>query len=132
MIFDVKFPILGFDNTHRMKLEKIDNIFMRLSDADHETPVFTVVNPFLLREYEFEVPLPMKIELDLENSNNIFTANIMVINTPIQLSTINFLAPVVFNFDNCLMGQIVLDSVKYPEYSLAEPISNFVKPIEQE
>lgn len=131
MIFDVKSPILGFEKVAKMKLEKIDDIFIRLSNADDEVPVFTLINPFVLREYEFDVPVALKVLLDLENSKNIFTANIMVIQTPIQNSTINFLAPVIFNFDNHTMGQVVLDSLKYPQYGLAESISNYYQPEEQ-
>ena len=51
----------------------------------------------------------------------------MVMQTPIQNSTINFLVPLVFNFDNQTMAQIVLDSFKYPAYSIAEPISKWYK-----
>lgn len=130
MIFDVKSPILGFEKVAKMKLEKIDDIFIRLSNTDDEVPVFTLINPFVLREYEFDVPVALKVLLDLENSKNIFTANIMVIQTPIQNSTINFLAPVIFNFDNHTMGQVVLDSLKYPQYGLAESISNYYQPEE--
>ncbi|PAF43073.1 flagellar assembly protein FliW [Helicobacter sp. 11S03491-1] len=125
MIFDVKSPILGFENVTKMKLEKIDNIFVRLSNAENDVPVFTLINPFVLREYEFDVPVALKLLLDLDNSKNIFTANIMVIQTPIQNSTINFLAPIIFNFDNQTMGQVVLDSLKYPQYGLAESISAY-------
>ncbi|PAF53414.1 flagellar biosynthesis protein FliW [Helicobacter sp. 13S00482-2] len=131
MVFDVKSPILGFEKVTKMKLEKIDDIFIRLSNADDEVPVFTLINPFVLREYEFDVPIALKLLLDLDNSKNVFTANIMVIQTPIQNSTINFLAPVVFNFDNHTMGQVVLDSLKYPQYGLAESISNYYQPEEK-
>lgn len=130
MVFEVKSPILGFEDVVKMKLEKIDNIFMKLSNVDDKTPIFTVVNPFLLREYEFDVPLPIKILLDLDKSKNIFIANIMVIHTPIENSTINFLAPLIFNFDNNLMGQVVLDSAKYLDYNIADPISKFIKTTE--
>lgn len=125
MIFEVKSPILGFEHVDKMKLEKLDNIFLRLTNANDATPIFTLVNPFALREYEFEVPMALKLLLDLENSKNILTANIMVMQNPIERSTINFLAPLVFNFDNLSMAQIVLDSIKYPHYSLAEPILNY-------
>lgn len=125
MIFDVKSPILGFEHVDKMKLERLDEIFLRLTNANDSTPIFTLVNPFALREYEFEVPMALKLLLDLENSKNILTANIMVMQNPIERSTINFLAPLVFNFDNKTMAQIVLDSIKYPHYSLAEPIANY-------
>ena len=127
MVFEVKSPILGFEKVKKMKLEKIDDVFVRLSNAEDNTPVFTLINPFVLREYEFDVPAAVRLLLDLENAKNVFIANIMVIQTPIQESTVNFLAPVVFNFDNSTMAQVILDSLKYPDYKLAEPISNYYK-----
>ncbi len=127
MVFEVKSPILGFEKVKRMKLEKIDDVFVRLSNAEDNSPVFTLINPFILREYEFDVPEAVKLLLDLEGAKNVFIANIMVIQTPIQQSTVNFLAPVVFNFDNQTMAQVVLDSLKYPNYQLAEPISAYYK-----
>ncbi|GAD18796.1 flagellar assembly protein FliW [Helicobacter fennelliae] len=127
MVFDVKSPILGFEDVSKMKLEKIDDIFMRLSNTEAIAPVFVLINPFVLREYDFEVPTAIKLLLDLDTSKNILVANIMVMQNPIQNSTINFLAPVVFNFDNHTMAQVVLDSFKYPQYGLAEPISKWYK-----
>ena len=127
MVFDVKSPILGFEDVSKMKLEKIDDIFMRLSNTEAIAPVFVLINPFVLREYDFEVPTAIKLLLDLDTSKNILVANIMVMQNPIQNSTINFLAPVVFNFDNHTMAQVALDSFKYPQYGLAEPISKWYK-----
>ena len=65
MIFEVKSPILGFeDYVVKMKLEKIDEIFMRLSNVDAPAPVLVLwSNPFILREYDFEVPVAMKLLL---------------------------------------------------------------------
>ncbi|WP_104697114.1 MULTISPECIES: flagellar assembly protein FliW [unclassified Helicobacter] len=127
MIFEVKSPILGFERVKKMRLEKIDEVFVRLSNAEDNSPVFTLINPFVLREYEFDVPAAVRLLLDLENAKNVFIANIMVIQSPIQESTVNFLAPVVFNFDNQTMAQVVLDSLKYPQYQLAEPVSAYYK-----
>ncbi|MFC3867637.1 flagellar assembly protein FliW [Helicobacter equorum] len=124
MIFEVKSPILGFERVTRMAFEKIDELFMRVSnpDGDGGVPTFTLVNPFLLRNYEFEIPTALKLLLDLDNCKNLLVANIMVLQNPIEDSTINFLAPLVFNFDNHTMAQVVLDSINYPQYSIAEPI----------
>lgn len=128
MEFEVKSPILGFENVSKMKLEKIDDIFMKLTNANGDSPAFTLVNPFALREYSFEIPTAIQVLLDIdETKNNILIANIMVIYKEIKDSTINFLAPLVFNFDNQTMAQVVLDVIKYPEYSISEPISKFIK-----
>ena len=83
------------------------------------------MNPFLLREYEFDVPSNIKILLDLSNAKNLLIANIMVIKKPIEKSTINFIAPLIFNFDNLTMAQVVLDSTQYPMYHLDEPIDTY-------
>ena len=131
MDFDIKSPILGFEDVTKMTLDKIDDIFMRLSNTNGTAPVFVLINPFALRQYDFEVPVAMELLLDLKNSKNILIANIMVMQTPIQNSTINFLAPLVFNFDNKTMAQIVLDSFKYPAYGIAEPISKWYKEDEE-
>lgn len=125
MIFEVKSPILGFENVNKMKLEKIDDLFMKLYNAKGEVPHFTLVNPFLLREYEFDVPANIKILLELDTAKNILVANIMVLQKPIENSTINFLAPLVFNVDNLTMAQVVLDSTQHPSYSLSEPIGHY-------
>ncbi len=126
--FEVKSPILGFESVTKMRLEKIDDFFMKLTNAEDKTPTFTLVNPFCLREYDFELPNAIQVLLDLRaDSRNILTANIMVVNKEIELSTINFIAPIVFNFDNKTMAQVVLDAFKYPQYSIAEPISTFLK-----
>lgn len=128
MEFVVKSPILGFENVTKMKLEKIDDIFMKLTNADAQTPSFTLVNPFSLCEYSFEIPNAIQVLLDLQEgkTQNILIANIMVVYKEITDSTINFIAPLVFNFDNQTMAQVVLDALKYPQYKLAEPISTFL------
>jgi len=125
MDFEVKYPILGFEDVSTMKLEKIDDVFMRLSNINGSSPVFVLINPFVLREYDFEVPSAIRLLLELENSKNMLVGNIMVTQNPIQNSTINFLAPVVFNLDNKTMAQVVLDSLRYPAYGIAEPISKW-------
>ena len=129
MEFEVKSPILGFENVSRMKLEKIDDIFMRLDNANGDLPSFTLVNPFALREYSFEIPTAIQVLLDIDEqkSKNILIANIMVVYKDIKDSTINFLAPLIFNFDNQTIAQVVLDIMKYPEYNISEPISKFLK-----
>ncbi|MGP1580814.1 MAG: flagellar assembly protein FliW [Wolinella sp.] len=125
MEFEVKSPILGFESVRTVKLEKIDDLFMKLTNVHADVPIFTLVNPFPLREYDFEVPLATKLLLDLKDDTNLLVLNIMIIHTPLENSTINFLAPVIFNFDNKTMGQVVLESNRYPNYGLAEAISSF-------
>lgn len=127
MVFEVKSPILGFEDVDKMRLEKIDDLFMKLSNNKDSSPIFTLINPFALRQYDFEIPSALEVLLDIKSQDDILVGNIMVLQTPIEQSTINFLAPVVFNIKNKTMAQVVLDSTKYPQYGLTESIDSYYK-----
>lgn len=136
MEFEVKSPILGFEHIQKMKLEKIskdDDTFMQLKSCENDGISFTLVNPYSMRsDYEFEIPSPIKALLELKGKTNIdpqnsklVTLNIVCIREPIEESTVNFLAPVLFNFENLTMAQVVLENFKYENFGLSEPISKF-------
>lgn len=136
MEFVVKSPILGFEHIQKMKLEKIakdDDTFMQLKSCENDGISFTLVNPYAMRsDYEFEIPSPIKALLELKGKTNIdpqnsklVTLNIVCIKDPIEESTVNFLAPALFNFENLTMAQVVLENFKYENFGLSEPISKF-------
>ena len=136
MEFTVKSPILGFEYIQKMRLEKIDkddDVFMRLVSCENDGISFTLVNPYAIRaDYVFDIPTPVKVLLDLKSNSNIDTdqaqfavLNIVRVNEPIEQSTVNFLAPIIFNFENQTMAQVVLESFKYDNFGLSEPISKF-------
>ncbi|PZT47802.1 flagellar biosynthesis protein FliW [Helicobacter valdiviensis] len=136
MEFVVKSPILGFEHIQKMVLERIakdDETFMRLKSLENDGISFTLVNPYAMRaDYTFEIPAPLKALLELEGKSNVdakndklATLNIVCIKEPIEESTVNFLAPLLFNFENQTMGQVVLESHKYVDFGLSEPISKF-------
>ena len=126
MIYEVKSPLLGFENIKEMKLSKIDDIFMKLEDKDESGISFTLIDPFALREYSFDIPLEFQKLLGIKKDSKLLVYNIMIIQEPIEKSTINFLAPVIFNQDNKTMGQIILDNTKYQNYHIVETISNYL------
>ena len=125
MTFEVKTPIPGFDKIKKVELEQIDDFFMQLKSCDDDT-VFMLINPFLLREYDFEVPEYFKNLLELEDQSNTLVLNIMIVSTPIETSVVNFIAPLVFNTDKKYVSQVLLDSNKYKEYGIMENISDYL------
>ncbi len=136
MEFVVKSPILGFEQITKMTLEKVaqdDEVFMQLKSTHDDGISFTLVNPYVMRsDYEFDIPAPIMEALELKGAKNtsaennqVVTLNIVCIQEPIQNSTVNFLAPVLFNFENHTMGQVVLENQKYENFGLAEPIARF-------
>ncbi len=127
MIYEVKSPLLGFENAKEMKLEKIDDIFFKLSDLNKNSGVtFTLVDPYKLRNYDIEVPKSYQELLKLTKKSEILIYNIMILLNPVENSTINFIAPLIFNKTEKLMGQIILDNTKYQNYSIVDKISNYL------
>ncbi len=127
MVYEVKSPLLGFENIKRMRLQKVDDIFMKLEEDDDSSNLsFILVDPFALRKYSFDIPLEFQKLLDIKRDSKLLVYNVMIIQNPIENSTINFLAPIIFNQDNKTMGQIILDNTKYQDFYIVEPISNYL------
>ncbi|MBV5279033.1 MAG: flagellar assembly protein FliW [Campylobacteraceae bacterium] len=125
MVFNVKAPIPGFEIIKEVELEKIDDFFVKLISKS-DTTTFTLINPFMIKNYEFKVPEYFKSLLDIKEDTNILILNIMIIATPIETSTINFIAPLIFNTDNGTVAQVLLDANLYPDFGLMESVSNFL------
>jgi len=123
MQFDLKLPLLEFEAVSKMELQKIDDIFMRLESVG-EGPSFTLVNPFALREYSFDIPASLQALMEITPESNLLIYNIMILQRPIEKSTINFVAPIVFNTDNQTMAQIIVDNRS--DFCISEPISNYL------
>lgn len=126
-VFDVKSPILGFENITKFEFSQIDDNFAAIKSTESDIPSFSLINPFVLREYSFEIPHAIKALMDLKNDTNMLVYNIVVIKNPIQESLVNFIAPLVFNVDNLTMSQLVLDDLAHPELGAVEPISKYIK-----
>ena len=126
MIFSVKSPILGFEHIKTMELIELDKFFVKLASKDDETS-FTMINPFALRSYEFDIPSYYEELMDIKESSQLRFYNIIVVALPLEKSTVNFVAPIVCNMDNMTLSQVVLDVTKYPQYGQAEMIENFIQ-----
>jgi len=127
MSYEVKSHILGFDETKRVEIVEIDELFATMKDIDNEAISFTLVNPYPLREYSFDVPIAIQTLLELKEESNVRVYNIVVIQKPLEESRINFLAPIIINEDNKTIAQVVLDPRANPQFGMAEPIKNFIK-----
>ena len=124
MQFTLQLPILGFESVTHMELKKIDDIFMRLETTDGG-PSFTLINPYALREYSFDIPTSLQAAMQIDETTNLLIFNIVILSSTIEDSTINFVAPLIFNADNQTMAQIIIDN--RPDFAIAEPIRNYLK-----
>ena len=125
MVFNVKAPIPGFEVIKEVEVEKIDEFFVKLISKS-DTTTFTLINPFMIRNYDFKVPEYFRSLLDIKDDTNILILNIMIIATPIESSTINFIAPLIFNTDNGTVAQVLLDAAQYPDFGLMESVANYL------
>ena len=125
MKFDISVPLLGFNDIKEVELEKIDDVFMKMQSSQDAQISFTLINPFVLREYDFEVPTNIKETLQIDAKSNILILNIVLIQTPVEDSLVNFIGPLIFNTDNNKAAQIILS--ESTKYGVAEKISSFLK-----
>jgi len=125
MSYDVRGELLGFPDTRQVEIIEVDELFSTLKDMQNENISFTVVNPYALREYSFDIPTDIKVLLEIDEKSTISVYNILIIQKPLEKSTINFLAPVIINHDNNKLAQIVLEPQKNPDFGMAESIESF-------
>jgi len=126
MIYQVKTPILGFEQTETVEFEKIDEMTAKITDTKNPDISFTLINPYALREYSFDVPTPVQVLLEMNQESKINVFNILVLQTPVEKSLVNFLAPLLFNEDNGTMGQAVLSGKEYPDFGVSVEIENYL------
>ncbi|WP_373036456.1 flagellar assembly protein FliW [Sulfurimonas sp.] len=124
MKFDMSVPLLGFEKIKQVELQKIDDIFMKMVSCEDEHISFTLINPFVLREYDFEVPNNIKNMMEINEKSNLLILNIVLIQTPIENSVVNFIGPLIFNTDNNKAAQVIL--AESTKYGVAEKISTFL------
>jgi flagellar assembly factor FliW len=121
MKFEVKKDILGFENIREVELVEIDDLFARLKSLNSDIN-FSLVNPYLLREYSFNIPLNVQVLLDIKEDSKILVYNMVVINEPLKESVVNFKAPVIFNKDNGTCAQFILNG-----YEGTAKLGDFIK-----
>ncbi|QOY55011.1 flagellar assembly protein FliW [Candidatus Sulfurimonas marisnigri] len=125
MQFDICAPILGFEDLKQVTLEKIDDIFMKMQSTTDKHISFTLIDPFILRDYDFEVTENTQELLGANKDSNLLILNIVLIQTPIEDSVVNFIGPIIFNTDNNKATQIILP--ESTRYGVAEKISTFLQ-----
>ncbi|MEO1953992.1 MAG: flagellar assembly protein FliW [Campylobacterales bacterium] len=127
MSYEIKGHILGFDKTRNVDIKKIDDFFSTLIDTENEHISFTLINPYMLREYSFDLPSNIKSLLEITEDSNVSVYNIAVVQEPLQRTAVNFIAPIIVNEDNKTIGQAILKRSEHPDFGMAERIETFLK-----
>lgn len=122
----MKLPILGFENINEYNFEEIDEVVAKITAVDNPTIAFTLINPYSLREYSFDIPTSARVMLDIEENSELLVYNILAITKPYEKSVVNFLAPIIFNKTTKVAGQLILSEAKNPEFGYAQEVSSFL------
>ncbi|WP_324173036.1 flagellar assembly protein FliW [Sulfurimonas sp.] len=63
----------------------------------------------------------------MNEKSNVSVYNIVVIQNPLENSTINFIAPIIVNNDNNKIAQAILNEKNHPNFGITESIKSFKK-----
>jgi len=106
----------GFPQTKKFSLTSLeaDSPFFLLESIEDQEISFIVVNPFFFYpDYEFEINDPLKSNLKITKEEDLLILNIVTLKKSLQESTVNLLAPLIFNLKERIGEQIILDERSY-------------------
>ena len=116
-IFEFALPIIGFDDLKKFVILDInkDSFFKWLQSIEDPSLAFPIVSMFSMNaDYSVDLSDSVVETLKITNVESVLVMNIASIpqNDP-QGTTINLSAPIVFNLDELLAGQIILSGSGY-------------------
>lgn len=125
-IFNFVMPIIGFDELTRFIIldPNKDTLFKWLQSIDDPSLAFPIISVAAL-DYDYSIDLSDTVvnTLGITNPDSILVMNITSIpqDNP-RGTTINLLAPLIFNVDNRLAAQVVLSGsgydISYPMFKI--------------
>lgn len=116
-IFELVVPILGYDNEKEFAIieHKEDSMFRWLQSTKTPELAFLITSAGLFGlDYSFELPEYTQEELDIKEAEDILALSLVCIphENP-KASTINLLAPLIFNVKNHKGSQVILTGTDF-------------------
>jgi len=127
MKYQIKLPLLGFEEMTEVELIEMDEMFSKIRSIQNPAIEITLVNPYVLREYSFDVPKYISLLLEIQGQPSVKVYCVVVVQNPIEESRVNFLAPIIFNQENATAAQIALSVKDYPDFKVADEIKHYMK-----
>lgn len=119
----------GFEDKKLYILKPHNEMFSLLSAAEDERISFITINPFdFYPGYEFELPEDAINMLKIQHREQVAVRCIVTWHSDRRRSTVNLLAPLVFNSEALTGKQIVL---QHSTYTTKEPLWNEGNGVEQ-
>lgn len=104
-MYEVKTPILGFDNCENVKIENFD-IYLSTLVLTQEVSI-NIINSKYLTNINIDFTEEFLEQLELSKSNNFEIYFTTVIQNPIRDSRVNLGAPLVVNEEKKIIGQFI-------------------------
>ena len=116
-VYNFVLPIIGFNELRKFVIldTGTDNFFKWLQSVEDPALAFPVVSVFSMNvDYSIDLPDNVVDSLKIQNVESLLVLNIASIpqDNP-QGTTINLLAPIIFNLDEKLAGQVILSGSGY-------------------
>ena len=116
-IFKFALPIIGFDELTNYVILDInkDSFFKWLQSVEDPALAFPIVSVFSMNiDYSIDLSDDVVESLKINSVENLLVMNIASIpqNNP-QGTTLNLLAPIIFNLEECIAGQVILTGSGY-------------------
>ena len=116
-IFDFALPIIGFNEFKKFIILDInqESMFKWLQSVENPELAFPIVSVFSKNaDYSVDIPDNVVEKLKITTAESVLVMNIASIpqDNP-QGTTLNLLAPLIFNLDEQLAGQVILSGSGY-------------------
>ena len=116
-IFDFALPIIGFNELKKFIILDInqESMFKWLQSVENSELAFPIVSVFSMNaDYSVDIPDNVVEKLKITTAESVLVMNIASIpqDNP-QGTTLNLLAPLIFNLDEQLAGQVILSGSGY-------------------
>ncbi|MFB5759870.1 flagellar assembly protein FliW [Paenibacillus medicaginis] len=104
----------GFEELHGFYLQQHNELFSLLSAVDKPDVSFITVNPFDFHtDYEFKLTEQITDELGIRDESQVAVRCIVTWHSQRSLTTVNLLAPIIFNAEKHTGKQIILQNTPY-------------------
>ncbi|MGG4204037.1 flagellar assembly protein FliW [Paenibacillus jamilae] len=117
--------IPGFEQLREFQLQEHNELFSLFSAVEQPATIFITVNPFdFFEDYEFELSDDALEDIGITSQEQISVRCICTWNSDQSKTTVNLLAPLIFNIEQQTGKQIVLQNTKY---TIKHPLWNEIE-----
>ncbi|RXJ87713.1 hypothetical protein CRU93_02660 [Arcobacter sp. CECT 8985] len=113
ILYEVKVPILGFNDKNKMNIKQLDNNYYILEMDRKEDTNMYLLSSNSVASFDIDINDEDLRKLQITEKTKISIYYTILINNPVSDSLVNLSAPIIINEDKKLMGQCIINSSNY-------------------